>query len=136
MAKSKFSEAFASARKSGKKEFSFGGKKYNTKLKEDGKKTPSKAPTPTSRSNAVSGMAKKQPSYSGLSDIAKNTPKKAAPKSTPVKSMPEKKKAGSGLSGPSPVGTGKPVVGTGKPVVGTGKRLVGSGGALSKKKGK
>lgn len=135
MAKSKFEQAFANARKSGKKEFSFGGKKYNTKMKETAK-TPSKGPVPTSRSNAVSGMAKKQPSYSGLSDVAKNTPKSAPKKEMPksVAKPAEKKKPGTGLSGPSPVGTGKPVVGTGKPVVGTGKRLVGSGGALSKKK--
>jgi hypothetical protein len=32
---SKFEKAFAAARKSGKKEFSFGGKSYNTKLKAD-----------------------------------------------------------------------------------------------------
>lgn len=39
-----FSEAFRSARKSGKKEFSWNGKRYNTKLKED-----SGVPTPTAR---------------------------------------------------------------------------------------
>lgn len=133
MAKSKFEQAFASARKAGKKEFSFGGKKYNTKMKETAK-TPSKAPVPTSRSNAVSGMAKKEPSYSGLSNVAKSTPKSASKEMPKTVAKPMEKKAGTGLSGPSPVGTGKPVVGTGKPVVGTGKRLVGSGGALSKKK--
>lgn len=46
MASSKFEKAFASARKSGKKEFSFGGKSYNTKLKDDG---PKNVPTPKAR---------------------------------------------------------------------------------------
>lgn len=40
----KFEAAFASARKGGKKEFSFGGKKYNTKLKGEGGKAKSKLP--------------------------------------------------------------------------------------------
>lgn len=45
MATSKFGKAFAAARKAGKKEFSFGGKSYNTKLRGEGKTpTPSKRP--------------------------------------------------------------------------------------------
>lgn len=42
---SNFEKAFASARKAGKKTFSFGGKSYNTKLRSG----PGKAPTPTAR---------------------------------------------------------------------------------------
>jgi hypothetical protein len=49
-----FEKAFASARKGGKKEFSFGGKKYNTKLKGEGGKAkkdklPKKGPVPEKR---------------------------------------------------------------------------------------
>jgi len=49
-----FEKAFASARKSGKKEFSWNGKQYNTKLKEDAPKakyasTPEKGPIPEPR---------------------------------------------------------------------------------------
>ncbi len=43
-----FGKAFASARKAGKKEFTFGGKSYNTKVKEEsGSKKP---PVPVKRS--------------------------------------------------------------------------------------
>ncbi len=48
MATSKFGAAFKAAKKAGKKVFSFGGKSYNTK-EEKTVKTPSSAPTPTSR---------------------------------------------------------------------------------------
>lgn len=41
----KFGEAFKAARKAGKKEFTFGGKKYNTKTKEE-----AAAPKPVKRS--------------------------------------------------------------------------------------
>lgn len=49
-----FDKAFSAARKSGKKEFSFGGKQYNTKLKGEGGKTkkaslPKKGPVPEKR---------------------------------------------------------------------------------------
>lgn len=44
MATSKFGKAFAAARKAGKKEFSFGGKSYNTKLRDSKTPTPSKRP--------------------------------------------------------------------------------------------
>jgi hypothetical protein len=53
MALSKFGSAFRSARKRGLKEFSFGGKRYNTKLASGGgarkqtfKSTPKMGPTP------------------------------------------------------------------------------------------
>lgn len=47
---SKFGSAFAAARKAGKKEFTYGGKKYNTRTKEDGKakkETPKPTPRPS-----------------------------------------------------------------------------------------
>ncbi len=54
-----FSKAFAAARKAGKKEFTWNGKRYNTKLKSETKKKspptptprpkPTKTPTPTPR---------------------------------------------------------------------------------------
>ena len=57
MATSKFGKAFAAARKAGKKEFSFGGKKYNTKLKGEGGSS-AKVPTPTKRPQSQSDRAK------------------------------------------------------------------------------
>lgn len=42
---SPFETAFASARKAGKKEFTFKGKRYNTKLKEEAKVAPRARPT-------------------------------------------------------------------------------------------
>lgn len=45
----KFNEAFASARKSGKKEFTWNGKKYNTKVK--GEDAPTPSPRPSFRDN-------------------------------------------------------------------------------------
>ncbi len=90
--KSEFGSAFADARKAGKSEFDYKGKKYNTKVKGDGKKsakaTPKSAPVPSSRSEAVKGMAKKDPSFSGLSDVAMTTPKKPKPTSVSVKASP------------------------------------------------
>lgn len=52
MATSKFGKAFAAARKAGKKEFSFGGKSYNTKLRGEGK-----TPTPTPKPARAQGKA-------------------------------------------------------------------------------
>lgn len=46
---SKFGEAFKAARKAGKKNFSFGGKSYNTKTKDEGGGS-KKAPKPVKRS--------------------------------------------------------------------------------------
>lgn len=53
-----FNSAFASARKAGKKEFSWNGKKYNTQVRSGS--APSESARPTSRparSNATSGRA-------------------------------------------------------------------------------
>ena len=63
-----FKEAFRAARKSGKKVFTWDGKSYNTKLKEDSK-LPSKAPKPTSNpAKAKSGASR---STSGKDEKAK-----------------------------------------------------------------
>lgn len=78
-----FDSAFAAARKAGKKEFSFGGKKFNTKLREDSKparsKLPSKGPIPPSRPEAAKASPAKSESIapfggnkSTLVDKAKN----------------------------------------------------------------
>ena len=80
--KSKFGSAFAEARKSGKKEFDFGGKKFNTKLKKEGKKSSSKLPKttsvmPSSRSANID-KSNARPSFSGMSDVASNAGKKKA----------------------------------------------------------
>jgi|SRR6185369_2397543 len=52
---SKFGSAFKTARKSGAKEFKFGGKSYNTKLKEEAPKAKAKT---ASKSSVNSGPAK------------------------------------------------------------------------------
>jgi len=89
---SKFGSAFKTARKSGAKEFDFGGKKYNTKMKADAPKVKassnsgpkSGAPMPKSRASAVSGMAKGKPSFSGLSNVAATAKSAAKSSKTPV----------------------------------------------------
>lgn len=78
MAKSKFETAFAAARKAGKKTFSFGGKSYNTKVKDgpSGKKAPTprprserpvekKAPTPRPRSERPRALVSTVKKYDG-----------------------------------------------------------------------
>lgn len=57
MATSKFGKAFAAARKAGKKEFSFGGKRYNTKTRDED--APKNVPTPTANpAKAKSGASR------------------------------------------------------------------------------
>lgn len=59
-----FKEAFAAARKSGKKEFSWNGKKYNTKLKEEtgvGKSVKPKARPVAAEKSVAPGAATKKP---------------------------------------------------------------------------
>lgn len=79
---SAFEKAFASARKEGKKEFSFGGKSYNTKMKSEGKKssksfakTPEKAPVPTSRPKGGEMYSKSMPALKGNVGGMKAAPK-------------------------------------------------------------
>ncbi len=47
-----FKEAFAAARKAGKKEFTWKGKAYNTKTKEEGSAAPAKSKMPQARPSA------------------------------------------------------------------------------------
>lgn len=49
-----FKSSFAAARKAGKKEFTWNGKRYNTKLASDSK-TPAKGPVPSSRTGQDKG---------------------------------------------------------------------------------
>jgi hypothetical protein len=77
MASKAFEKEFAKQRKAGAKEFSFGGKKFNTKIAKAPAKAaaPKKAKTPSSftpgpsRAEAVKSMSKSRPSFSSLSDI-------------------------------------------------------------------
>lgn len=98
---SKFGAAFKAARAAGKKEFSFGGKKYNTKVKGEGD-APKSAPTPTSRQGqdkGSGGRATSGPAKSGASRSTDNKVKKAKPQQGP--SAPRAvgmAKAGSGIS--------------------------------------
>lgn len=55
-----FKEAFASARKAGKKEFTWNGKRYHTRLKEETKKSssaPKTSPRPKARPKASPSRA-------------------------------------------------------------------------------
>lgn len=63
-----FKDAFRSARKSGKKEFSWDGKRYNTKLREDS------APVPTARPERKADTA--------TSGASRSTANKVKPKET------------------------------------------------------
>lgn len=69
----KFGEAFKAARKSGKKVFTFNGKKYNTKTKDDEKKSV-KVKNP--------GMPAKRPSNSPKSGASRSASGKAKAKGT------------------------------------------------------
>lgn len=81
MAKSKFGTAFNAARKAGKKEFTFGGKKYNTKVAAT---TPKKAPTPSPRPGTEKTPKADKPAMGGAqraSYLGKGigTPKASSP---------------------------------------------------------
>lgn len=84
-----FEKAFASARKGGKKEFSFGGKKYNTKLKGEGgkakSKLPKKGPVPEKRPMSKPATSK--------ADSSKPTEAKASAVVTAKKPTSAMKKA-------------------------------------------
>lgn len=105
-----FGKAFAAARKAGKKEFTYQGKKYNTKLAVE---TPKKAPTPTARPTTSAPAAKPRP-----------TPDKEKDRSVTVKRPPRR----SSTTAPT-----KPAA---KPLMGTKDRpsYVGKGSLLKKKK--
>lgn len=90
---SKFGAAFAAARKSGKKEFSFGGKKYNTKVKGEGESA-KKVPTPSSAPRATSGASR--------STEGKVSAKSGASRSTEGKTALAERAKRRGQQGPSP----------------------------------
>jgi len=80
MATSEFGKAFRAAREAGDKTFEFGGKKYNTKLKEETSAPAKKAPTELEKKRdmaAYLGNAK-QTADSGTSDLAKSKIKEAS----------------------------------------------------------
>ena len=81
---SKFEQAFAANRKAGKKEFSFGGKKYNTKLKEETKKVPIPADKPKSTVDS-GGPTKRYTNMSVSEEVLDKGPKQRfANKVTPT----------------------------------------------------
>lgn len=78
-----FKKAFAAARKSGKKQFTWNGKRYNTKLKSDTKSSaPAKSKRPKARPSTKSSPRPKARSYE-KGKVKESTPKKA--KSKPVR---------------------------------------------------
>lgn len=77
-----FKEAFAAARKAGKKEFSWNGKSYNTKVKEEVGSAPSKSKAPQARPDRSSGRgtiqataAPKEKVSSGRGTVQATAPK-------------------------------------------------------------
>lgn len=79
MAVSAFGKAFRAARKAGKKEFSFGGKKYNTKMKGEGD-----VPKPTPRPDSGAARSTKG-KVSAKSGASRSTEGKVKPKSSAAK---------------------------------------------------
>lgn len=104
MATSKFGKAFAAARKSGKKEFSFGGKSYNTKVKEDG---PANVPTPKARPvGAKASASASKPTEAKASTSAEAKSKKIFTLDKP-KSYTERSKEAETKKKAEPKGDGK-----------------------------
>lgn len=92
---SKFGAAFKAARSSGKKEFEFGGKKYNTKVKgEGGGGSTKKVPTPSAAPRATSGASR--------STEGKVSAKSGASRSTAGKTTLSERAKKRGQQGPSP----------------------------------
>jgi len=84
MATSDFGKAFRAAREAGDKEFEFGGKKYNTKLKEEDSAPAKKAPTELEKKREMAAYLGnvKQTAGSGTSDLAKSKIKEASESAT------------------------------------------------------
>lgn len=82
---SKFGEAFAKARKGGAKEFAFGGKKYNTKMKGEGDSSKKKSSLPsTAKVGPSKPMMQKNPNMNAQfsADAMSRSPKVPAKKTT------------------------------------------------------
>lgn len=87
-----FERAFAAARKAGKKEFTWSGKKYNTKLADDSKKapkfktTPKTAPIPEPRPfRGTTTTSRNTPIPPEISTPQPSTPKTNIPKASTSK---------------------------------------------------
>jgi len=82
MATSAFGKAFRAAREAGDKEFEFGGKKYNTKMKDAD--SANKVPTELEKKQEVAAYLDnaKQTAGSGTSDLAKSKIKEASESAT------------------------------------------------------
>lgn len=136
-----FGSAFKAARKAGKKEFSWNGKRYNTKLASD---TPKATPTPSSGAvarmqNGTEKAAKSAASNSrglamqkaGAGGTGTPAPAKVAtPAQAKAPAQAEKKTP---VSGSGRISNSSGASGAGKRVAGSGG-IVGKGGALSKRK--
>ncbi len=84
MATSAFGKAFRAAREAGDKEFEFGGKKYNTKMKDEDSAPAKKAPTELEKKSEMVAYLNnaKQTAGSGTSDLAKSKIKEASESAT------------------------------------------------------
>ena len=71
-----FGKAFRAAKDAGKKEFTYRGKRYNTRTKDEDKKTASNQSLPKSRPNTDKKVEKKTPNYGGAQTIPKKENKK------------------------------------------------------------
>lgn len=116
---SSFKEAFAAARKAGKKEFKWNGKSYHTKLKEEVTTRPQRRPAapavsarPKARTNdagkpSVSETPTRGPDPKPDPQIVRGGSKPTSPKATPA-AKPAKQSSTSTRSGPmnNPVSRG------------------------------
>ena len=84
MATSAFGKAFRAAREAGDTEFEFGGKKYNTKMKDEDSAPAKKAPTELEKKREMAAYLgnAKQTAGSGTSDLAKSKIKEASESAT------------------------------------------------------
>lgn len=82
----KFGDAFAAARKAGKKEFTWKGKKYHTKTKEEMAKAPTPAKRTTARPGSASGSTRGSSSSSNSSKArgSASMPKRSSTPRRPV----------------------------------------------------
>lgn len=77
-----FKEAFATARKAGKKEFTWQGKKYNTKLKEETSSAPKTSPRPLRNPNKPPSVMSEAPELPGRKAAVQKTASKTEDKKT------------------------------------------------------
>jgi hypothetical protein len=75
-----FGKAFRAAKDAGKKEFTYKGKKYHTRTKDEDKKAAANPPIPKSRPKTEKKVEKKTPNYGGAQTIPKRTENKVEKK--------------------------------------------------------